>query len=464
MGFVHLVPLFSVRRQASVVVAAEDGPRVPAGVDAGKLGQAQCRKTAQAQGRVRSLKGGQMSKLFERHRDCLTLALKAISERGYWSPYPENPSPKVYGEDAKAQAEAAFKSQLGQPFDLDQPSSLGRVGAERSPYGFDLGITYPKASIEDLVAAAGAAADNWSQATIEDWVGVCLESLARLNRKSFEIANAVMHTTGQSWPMAFQAGGPNAQDRGLEAVAYAYGEMTRIPGHVLWQKPQGKADPIRLEKAFRVVPRGIALVIGCSTFPTWNGYPGLFASLATGNAVIVKPHPGAILPLALSVRIIRQVLAEEGFDPNAVQLAADSPQAPITKELVRQKAIGIIDFTGSPAFGDWVKANAQGAQVYTEQAGVNSVVIDGIDNFQGMCANLAFSLSLYSGQMCTAPQNIYVPRGGVATNEGKKSLDQVGRGIAQAIESLLGAPERAATILGAIQNEATLRRVAEAKA
>ena len=33
------------------------------------------------------------------------------------------------------------------------------------------------------------------------------------------------------------------------------------------------------------------LVIGCNTFPTWNGYPGLFASLATGNPVVVKPHP-----------------------------------------------------------------------------------------------------------------------------------------------------------------------------
>ena len=47
-----------------------------------------------------------------------------------------------------------------------------------------------------------------------------------------------------------------------------------------------------MEKRFRVVPRGIGLVIGCCTFPTWNGYPGLFASLATGNAVVVKPHPG----------------------------------------------------------------------------------------------------------------------------------------------------------------------------
>jgi acyl-CoA reductase-like NAD-dependent aldehyde dehydrogenase len=76
-----------------------------------------------------------------------------------------------------------------------------------------------------------------------------------------------------------------------------------------------------------------------------------------------------------------------------------------------------------------------------------------------MCQNIAFSLSLYSGQMCTAPQNIYVPRGGIASDEGHKSLDDVTRGIVGAVEKLASSPERAAGILGAIQNPATLERV-----
>ena len=128
---------------------------------------------------------------------------------------------------------------------------------------------------------------------------------------------------GQAFLMAFQAGGPHAQDRGLEAVAYAWDEIaSRYPRSAQWEKPQGKNDPIRMEKRFRVVPRGIGLVIGCCTFPTWNGYPGLFASLATGNAVMVKPHPAAILPLALTVQIAREVLVDAGLDPNVVTLFA----------------------------------------------------------------------------------------------------------------------------------------------
>ena len=89
------------------------------------------------------------------------------------------------------------------------------------------------------------------------------------------------------------------------------------------EKPQGKREPLRLSKTFRIVPRGLALVIGCNTFPTWNSYPGLFASLVTGNPVVVKPHRRAVLPLAITVAVAREVLAETGFDPNVVCLAVE---------------------------------------------------------------------------------------------------------------------------------------------
>jgi phenylacetic acid degradation protein paaN len=404
-----------------------------------------------------------MSAFFDAHREMLERALQAARERGYWSAFPEMPSGKIYGETAKDDAAAAYAALLDKPFALDQPSSGGQVGREVSPFGRPLGITYPKADANTLVAAATEAAPRWADASAEERVGVALEILARINRQSFLFANAVMHTSGQAFAMAFQAGGPHAQDRALEAIAYAYDEMTRVPAAARWEKPQGKNPPIVLEKSFRVVPRGIGLVIGCATFPTWNSYPGLFASLVTGNAVIVKPHPGAILPLALTVRIGREVLAEAGFDPNVLLLAADEGEAPITKDLALHPAIGIIDFTGSPAFGGWLRENARGAVLYTEEAGVNAVVIDSTSDFKGMCDNLAFSLSLYSGQMCTAPQNLFVPDGGIATDQGHKGFDEVAAGIAGAIDALLGDPQRAQAVLGAVQSEATIARIADAR-
>src|SRR6187397_2011432 len=190
-----------------------------------------------------------------------------------------------------------------------------------------------------------------------------------------------------------------------------------------------------MEKRFRIVPRGIGLVIGCSTFPTWNGYTGLFASLATGNAVVVKPHPSVILPLALTVRIARDVLTEAGFDPKIATLAVHEPG----EDTARQ------------------------AQVYTEKAGVNQVIVDSTADFKGLARNLAFSLALYTGQMCTAPQNIYVPKDGIDTPDGHLSFDEVAAALAQGVDKLLADPARAVEVLGAVANDGVLRRLEAAR-
>src|SRR5690606_14064760 len=232
---------------------------------------------------------------------------------------------------------------------------------------------------------------------------------------------------------------------------------------VSWEKPQGKHDPIKMQKQFTVVPRGIALVVGCSTFPTWNGYPGLFASLATGNTVIVKPHPAAILPLAITVSIARDVLAEAGFDPNVVLLAAHSASDDTAQALALNPAVKLIDFTGSTTNGNWLEEHARQAQVYTEKAGVNQAIIDSVDDFKGVARILAFAFALYSGQMSTAPQNVYVPRDGIKTADGHMSFDEVAAGLAQAVDKLTADPAKAVELTGAIQSTATLHRIDEAR-
>lgn len=395
---------------------------------------------------------------FERHQETLEQAVATVRSRTYWSAYPEIPSGKIYGETAKADSEAAFNARLNKPFEIDQPGTTGRVGAETSPYGMALEITYPRADLDVLLKAAKAANPEWRDAGIEARVGVCLEILARLNKRSFEIAYAVMHTTGQAFMMAFQAGGPHAQDRGLEAVAFAYNEMKRVPAKVVWEKP-GKTESIKLEKTYRILPRGVGVVVGVSTFPTWNSYPAIFADLATGNAVVVKPHPGAILPLALTVETARAVLKEAGFDPNLVTLAADTVEAPITKQLVTHRDVAIVDFTGGTAFGDWIEQNARQAIVFTEKAGVNAVILDSVPDLPGVVGNLAFTLSLYSGQMCTTSQNIFLPKDGILVGGQRVSVADFAKALAGGIEKLLGDPARAVEILGAIQNPATVRRL-----
>jgi phenylacetic acid degradation protein paaN len=201
-------------------------------------------------------------------------------------------------------------------------------------------------------------------------------------------------------------------------------------------------------------------VIGCSTFPVWNSLPGLYADLVTGNVAIVKPHPKVILPIAICVAAIQHTLQENGFDPNIVQLAADTTLLPNTIELAVHPEVKLIDYTGNTSFGDWVESLPHKI-TFTEKAGVNSVIIDSVKDMDAVMQNLAFSISLYSGQMCTAPQNFFIPSQ-VKAGDQMLSYEEVVMKLKDAINGLVNNPKMGAGVLGAIQNEKTLERTKQA--
>lgn len=395
-----------------------------------------------------------MTPWFDKHRTNLDKALDACARRYAWSAYPESPSSKIHGKEKPAAGKARFEALLGQHYPLDQPGEIGRTGAEISPYTLEpLGITYPKVNVDTLYGTIRQVMPAWRDADIETRVGVCLEILERCANQLFENAHATMHTAGQSYIMAFAGSGANALDRGLEALAYAYKAMTDIPATAEWERSFGGDGAARLEKRYRLMPRGVSVAVCCATFPLWNGYPALTASLATGNPVVMKPHPSAILPVALMVSVCRQVLAEAGFDPNLVTLVADTGEEPATMALLEHPDTAIIDFTGSPSFGRWIEQNCRNALVYTETAGCNSVVIESTDDLAAMCKAVAHSLCQASAQMCTSVQNIHIPADGILVKGERIGFDEVAGALVEAVENHLIDPKHAAFLCGALVSD-----------
>ncbi len=401
--------------------------------------------------------------LFEKHQAGITRAIEALHHRTFYAAFTEQPSPAVYGETADADGQAKFKASLNKQFDeLKQSNPDGWAGQEESPYLQEpLKITYPIFSASTLVERGEKAFHTWRKTSVNDRAGILAESLERMKGRFFEIAYATMHTTGQGYMMAFQASGPHAADRAMEAIAAGYEELSRFPSSVLWDKPMGKFN-LQLKKEWRAAPKGISVVIGCSTFPTWNSVTGIYGSLITGNTVIVKPHPGAILPIAIVVAEIQKVLAENELDPNTCQLAVDTFDRMITKELAEHPQVKLIDFTGNSAFGSYLEA-LPGKTVFTEKTGVNSVILDSVEDADKAAANLAFSVNLYSGQMCTAPQNFFIPEGGIDSPAGKVSFDQFAQKFVDNLNSLVDNPKAGPFVLGAVQNKKTRERVIESE-
>lgn len=402
----------------------------------------------------------QTTNLFEKHKLTLDAAIKALGERTYYTPYPENP--KAYPEDADAKAKAWLSATMNNNFvGLKQTGDATWYGEEVSPFlQLGIGVQYPMLSVENLINNANDAQKVWSKVDVNTRAAILIESLEKIATRFFDIAYATIHTTGQAFMMSFQASGPHANDRALEAIAMGYQELTRFPSQVNWVKNFGKFD-LTVNKDFKPVAKGVGLVIGCSTFPVWNTVPGLFATLITGNACIVKPHPKAILAIAIVMEEIQNTLIENGLSANIAQLAVDSSTNPITKQLAENKTIKMIDFTGSSQFGNYIESLPK--LTFTEKAGVNSLIIDSVNELQPVLANIAFSSCLYSGQMCTAPQNIFISKDGVQSANGLIPYSDVLAGLSAAITNLVDNPKAGPGTLGTIQAETTYKRVLDAK-
>lgn len=397
--------------------------------------------------------------LFEKHQSLLNDAIEALSKRAYYSPYPE--SPKAYAEDGDAKAKDWISATMNNNYEgLDQTGSSEFIGEEISPFlQMGIGVRYPYFSEQTLIEKAETAQQAWGNTSPETRAGLLIEALEQVKQRFFDIAYATIHTTGQAYMMSFQASGPHANDRALEAVAMGYKELKSVPESAEWVKNLGKFD-LKMNKTWKAVPKGISLVIGCSTFPVWNTVPGLFASLITGNVTIVKPHPKAILAIAIVVEELQKVLAANGFSKAVVQLAPDTQNAPITKKLAEHNAVKMVDFTGGSEFGNYIEQLPK--TTFTEKAGVNSIILDSVNDLKSVLGNIAFSASLYSGQMCTAPQNIFISKDGVKTAEGTVSFDEVVAGLGAAITGLVDNPKAGPGTLGAIQADVTYNRVNEA--
>lgn len=402
---------------------------------------------------------------FTAHEARLRAAVAANRSRGSFTPIQESPSRRHHPEGAPAAGRAAFEARLGRHLSLGQPGVVGRVGGEVSPYTLEpLGVTYDEVDPERVFTSLRAAWEPWRAASVHERVGVCAEILERWQRQAFEHAWATVHTTGQAFMLAFAGSGASSLDRGLEALAVALDLMEAVPERAIFSRRFGgprDAPPVVLDKRYRLVPVGAAVVLSCGSYPAWNAWPAIMANLATGNPVVLKPHPDTILPVALSLETARGVLAEAGFDPNLLQLVPDTWVRPVAKALFAHEDTAIVDFTGGQAFGRWIETSLPHLQTYTETAGCNAVVLESVADLEAVLDALVLGLSLFSAQMCTAPQNLWVPAEGVRlAGGGRVSLDELAESLVARLDALTEDGPRAAATCGALHSTRTLEDLA----
>lgn len=348
-----------------------------------------------------------MTMLFDRHRPRLDRALRTLRRDARLLPLIVGRSPPTAAE---------LDGLAGRRFALEDAGTEQWVVAPPSPYGLPLDVRYGRAPPVRHLAAMAHAAPAWCTASLSARAGIALEALTRLEAMSPLLARALVHTTGEPAAVAFERSVPLALARGLAAIAEAYELMRRrqVPS-------EGRAPVPTLIEAPAREPLGWAL-------------PELFAALVTGGAVLVRPHPCAMLPLALVVDVVRDLVREQPASPDVVRL--DVGQAAIEVPGMRQ-------VRSPPPAG----------------AG-NPVIVDSTDDVDGLCRQVADALLLCAGQRRERPQTLFVPEDGLMTDRGHWPVAGLERRLRLALRLLAGDPAHGLRRRGAVQAPETIDEVA----
>ncbi|MFW5681281.1 MAG: aldehyde dehydrogenase family protein [Pseudomonadota bacterium] len=383
-----------------------------------------------------------MPTFFSTHKALLERAIAANRERGFW---------RAYADDGGLGADLA--PLLGRPFELEGALGAGRLGAERSAWGLELGITYPVAPAERWLERAEEVSAAWGASSIEARTGIALEALARLHRAALILAEALKHATGAPAGLARRAGVLAALEQGLRATALTYEALRRTPSSVVHAPPEGGRSR---RVGYRTVPTGLALVVTGTRMPLVTALPALLADLVAGNPVLLQPDPRAVLPLALTARTVREVLAEAGLPRDVLQLCVDSREVPVARRLAAHPAVRLLDHDGRDDLQRWLATGAPHVLGRAPQQGANPVVIDSTEDFTGLADGLALAVARHAGQEPTRPQTLFVPADGIATEQGHLDFDAVCEGLGQAIDRLLDQPGRAVEVTGALPDPAVV--------
>ena len=189
---------------------------------------------------------GVTADLVERHRERLDAAIAAAADHGFWSALPRTrertrrrprtPAGRLRGLPRQAVPDRAAGH-----------DDVGRRGAValRARAGHHL----PRADADVLLPAMHGRHPRLARRRRGDARGR-LRSRSSTGSTRARTRSPTRSCTrrGQAFPMAFQAGGPHAQDRGPGGGRVRAGRDAPTPAAATWEKPQGKRPPLRMLK------------------------------------------------------------------------------------------------------------------------------------------------------------------------------------------------------------------------
>jgi len=188
----------------------------------------------------------------------------------------------------------------------------------------------------------------------------------------------------------------------VDICDYAVGMSRQMPGQVL----PSERDGHDLQERWN--PLGLCGVISAFNFPIavygWNAA----IALITGNCVIWKPSPTAIISTIATQKIITRVLERNNLPGAICCLVCGGVE--IGDAITKDPRISLVSFTGSTAVGREVGATVQRrfGRILLELGGNNAAIINYDADVEMVVRSALFAAVGTQGQRCTSLRRLFV--------------------------------------------------------
>jgi NADP-dependent aldehyde dehydrogenase len=313
---------------------------------------------------------------------------------------------------------------LGQSIINGEPKqgSDGSFSGVDPASGVQLNPVYSSASLEDLERAAGLAEEAfavYSRTTARERAHLLRRIAEGLEGIAAEVVERANKETGL--PEARLRGELARTANQLRAFAQVAEEGSWVNARIDPAQPERKPLP-RADIRSLLRPLGPVAVFGASNFPLAFSVAGgdTASALAAGNPVIVKVHPAHPGTSELVGQVVSRSVRECGLPAGVFALLFDAGTR-LGSALVAHPAIRAVGFTGSFAGGralmQIAAARPEPIPCFMEMGSTNPLFVlpEALRTRGAQIANGLFSsFTLGTGQFCTKPGLVYLPRNGDA--------------------------------------------------
>ena len=252
------------------------------------------------------------------------------------------------------------------------------------------------ADVDKAVVAARRAFETFSQTTVEERIDLLQRIGAEYQRRMGDLAAAITEEMGAPAFLAARAHGPS----GL--------------GHILSAAEALKTYRFQEERgATRIVKEPIGV---CGLITPWN-WPlnqitaKVAPAIATGCTMVLKPSEVA----PFSAQIFAEIMLAAGTPAGVFNLVqGDGPGVGVA--LSSHPGVDMVSFTGSTRAGVEVARNAAPTvkRVHQELGGKSPNIVVDDDAFAAGVASGVGAMMTNSGQTCSAPSRMLVPKARMA--------------------------------------------------